>query len=92
GAAGRAPASDIPAPRRAGSTARALPSAITSGEQSRRIRLPRGFTRDQPAPSKTQGQSSAGRVTLILALLLVMVVLGIVVLAGFIDTISSVFD
>lgn len=83
----------IPAQRGAGGTARALPPAITRGEDTRRIRLPRGFMRQRPEVSAgAKGPSSAGSVTLIMVLLLVMVVLGIVALASLVDTIASVFD
>jgi len=83
----------IPSQRGAGGTARALPPAITRGEDTRRIRLPRGFMRQRPeVPAGAKGPSSAGSVTLIMVLLLVMVVLGIVALASFVDTIASVFD
>ena len=43
-------------------------------------------------PRRIQVKSSAGSVTLIMVLLLVMVVLGIVFLASLIDTIAAVFD
>jgi hypothetical protein len=83
----------IPAQRGAGGTARALPPATTRGEDTRRIRLPRGFMRQRPeVPAGAKGPSSAGSVTLIMVLLLVMVVLGIVALASLVDTIASVFD
>ena len=81
----------IPAQRTA--APRLLPTVITSGERSRRIRLPGGLMRRRPKPPPgSPYQSSAGSVTLIMVLLLVMVVLGIVVLASFIGTIASVFD
>jgi hypothetical protein len=87
------PPSGIPAPRSGSAPARALPPGVTHGEDTRLIRLPRGFNRRRPkAPASGRGQSSAGSVTLILVLLLVMVVLGFVFLASLIDTIASVFD
>jgi|1186.fasta_scaffold115513_2 hypothetical protein len=80
----------IPAPRSA--SARALPP-VKTGERTRRIRLPRGFARDKPKlPPAVKGSSSVWSVTLIMALLLVMGVLGIVFLASFIDTVAAVFD
>ncbi|MGH3877254.1 MAG: hypothetical protein ACRDSK_09495 [Actinophytocola sp.] len=104
----QAPVSSLPArvPTRGGVTRvtpptipaqRAVPSprtlnVITSGERSRRIRLPAGLMRRGPKPPPgSPNHSSTGSVTLIMVLLLVMVVLGIVVLASFIDTIASVF-
>jgi hypothetical protein len=90
------PPAGIPAPRRAGTIparARALPPAASPGEKSRRIRLPRGFMRRRTQlPRGTKVQSSAGSLTLIMVLLGVMVVLGIVFLASFIDTIAALFD
>jgi hypothetical protein len=88
------PPAGIPAPRGAGSVpARALPPATRRGERSRKIRLPRGLVRTRPkVPRGIQVKSSAGSVTLIMVLLLVMVVLGIVFLASLIDTIAAVFD
>ena len=84
----------IPAQRGAGlSQARELPRAITSGERTRKIRLPSGFMRQGPKlPPRVRGQSSAGSVTLIMLLLFVMAVLGIVFLASFIDSLASMFD
>jgi hypothetical protein len=88
------PPAGIPAPRGAGTVpARALPPATAPGERSRKIRLPRGLVRKGPkVPRRIQVKSSAGSVTLIMVLLLVMVVLGIVFLASLIDTIAAVFD
>jgi len=83
----------IPAPRGRSGTARALPPVVVSGERTRRIRLPRGLTRDKPKlPPTVKGNSSVWSVTLIMVLLIVMGVLGIVFLASFIDTIAAVFD
>lgn len=83
----------IPAQRGGASQARELPSAITSGERTRKIRLPSGFMRQGPKlPPRVRGQSSAGSVTLIMLLLFVMAVLGIVFLASFIDSVASMFD
>jgi len=88
----RVPPPGIPAQRVPGTT-RQLPPAITRGEDTRRIRLPRGFMRRGPeVPDDLKGPSSAGSVTLIMVLLLVMVVIGFVALASLIDTIASVFD
>lgn len=82
----------IPSPR-AGGTARALPPAITPGEKSRRIQLPKGFMRRRFKPSAgAKGQSSSGSVTLIMALLFVMIVLGIVALVSLVNTIATVFS
>jgi hypothetical protein len=92
GAVTRVPPPEIPSQRVPGTT-RQLPPAITRGEDTRRIRLPRGFMRRGPeVPDDAKGPSSAGSVTLIMVLLLVMVVLGFVALASLIDTIASVFD
>jgi len=92
GAVTRVPPAVIPSQRRPG-MARSLPPAITRGEDTRRIRVPRAFLRRGPeVPDNVKGRSSAGSVTLIMVLLLVMVVLGFVALASLIDTIASVFD
>jgi hypothetical protein len=92
GAVTRVPPTGVPTQRRPG-TIGSLPPAITRGEDTRRIRLPAGFSRRGPdVPGNARGSSSAGSVTLIMVLLLVMVVLGFVALASLIDTIASVFD
>jgi hypothetical protein len=77
------PPARIPAPRRA------LPNAITSGEKTRRVRLP---SRGPKLPPTVKSQSSAGSISVIVLLLVVMFVLGIVFLASLIDSIGSTFD
>jgi hypothetical protein len=67
-----------------------------AGEKVRRIRVSKGFARryrmQKPPPGVAKGASSAGGVTLIVALLVVMGVIAIVLLASLIETIAAVFS
>lgn len=81
----RGPVTRVPTPPRG------IPAPRTPGERSRKVRLPRRGPK-LPPRVKGEGPSSAGSVTLIMALLLVMVVLGIVFLASFIDSVASLLD
>jgi hypothetical protein len=83
----------LPAPRPGGSgRPRELPRAITQEPAGRRVRLPRVPSRKPKLPPTVKGPSSVWSVTLIMVLLIVMGVLGIVFLASFVDSITSLFD
>jgi hypothetical protein len=81
----RGPVTRVPTPPRG------IPAPRMPGEKTRKVTLAR---RKPKLPPRVKGKehSSAGSVTLIMVLLVVMAVLGIVFLASFIGSVASLFD